>query len=110
MWFGTEGGISILDERLPEGDPGRWRTVVAGEGSLPNPWVQAMVQTPDGNVWVGTRGGGLAVARGGDASKWTTYRSSTVRHVIGIVMPWFRDGNLASNDIRSLTWVPELGS
>ena len=110
MWFGTEGGISILDERVPEGDPGRWRAVVAGEGSLPNPWVQAMAQTPDGNVWVGTRGGGLAVARGGDASKWTIYRSSTVRHVVGIVMPWFRSGNLASNDIRSLTWVPELGS
>lgn len=110
IWFGTEEGISILDERLPEGDPGRWRRVIVGDGALPNPWVQTMAQTPDGTVWVGTRGGGLAVAHGGDASRWTTYRSSTVRHVVGIVLPWFRDGNLASDDVRSLTWVPELGS
>jgi ligand-binding sensor domain-containing protein len=110
IWFGTEEGISILDERLPEGNPDRWRRVIVGDGALPNPWVQAMAQTPDGNVWVGTRGGGLAVALGGDASRWTTYRSSTVRHVVGIVLPWFRDGNLASDDVRSLTWVPDSGS
>jgi ligand-binding sensor domain-containing protein len=110
IWFGTEGGISILDERLSERDPDRWRQVIAGDGALQNPWVQAIVQTPDGNVWVGTRGGGLAVAHGGDVSRWTTYRSSTVRHVVGIVLPWFRDGNLASDDVRSLTWVPEADS
>jgi ligand-binding sensor domain-containing protein len=109
IWFGTELGISILDERLPERDPGRWRNVIAGEGALPNPWVQTMVQTPDGNVWVGTRGGGLAVAHGGDALRWTTYRSSPIRHVVGIVLPWFRENNLASDDVRSLTWVSELG-
>lgn len=108
IWFGTEGGISILDERLPERDPGRWRQVVAGDGALPNPWVQAMAQTPDGSIWVGTRGGGLAVARGGDPSRWEAYRTSTVRHVVGIALPWFRDDNLASDDVRSLTWVSRL--
>lgn len=109
IWFGTEDGISILDERLPEGDPGRWRIVRAGEGSLPHPWVQAMAQTPDGAVWVGTRGGGLAMAPGGDPSRWVTYRTSTVRHVVGAALPWFRDGNLASDDVRSLAWVPGAG-
>ncbi len=106
IWFGTEEGISVLDERVPEGGAGRWRAIRAGEGSLPHPWVQALAQTPDGRIWAGTRGGGLAVTDADDPSRWVTYRTSTVRHVVGAVLPWFREGNLASDDVRSLTWVP----
>ncbi|HEV2126828.1 MAG TPA: two-component regulator propeller domain-containing protein, partial [Chloroflexota bacterium] len=66
LWFGTEGGIAVLDESQAADAPDRWRVFrasdsEAGSGAsmtaLPNAWVQALSVGPDGRIWAGTRGG-----------------------------------------------------
>jgi len=111
IWFGTEGGVTILDERRDARDPLRWQSVTAsGAGGLPHPWVQAMARTPDGRIWAGTRGGGLAVAEQADPTRWTVYQAHPVRRFLGVIWPPFWQENVLSNDVRALVWGPGAGS
>lgn len=115
IWFGTEGGISVLDESQPDGSPGRWRHFRAGPavnagtapGQLPHPWVQSMLATPDGMVWAGTNGGGLASI---DSRRlddgWQVYRAHPVRRWTGLLWPAHWRTNILSNEISSLEWSP----
>jgi len=53
LFVGTPSGLGAIRARRVE-----WR-VVPGEGKLPNPWVTALWNGPDG-LYVGTYGGGVA--------------------------------------------------
>jgi diguanylate cyclase (GGDEF)-like protein len=56
VWVGTNGGGLVV------GEAGRFRALTEADG-LPNPYVTALLETGDGDMWIGTRGG-LARMRG----------------------------------------------
>jgi ligand-binding sensor domain-containing protein len=66
MATGTDGAILIADTRLglQVWRDGRLTTLLARE-ALPRPVVTAIAQTPDGDIWLGTRSAGLLRVRGG---------------------------------------------
>jgi diguanylate cyclase (GGDEF)-like protein len=82
MWFGTEDGLNRFD--------GAQVTVYARDASdpesLPNNVVWALAEGPEGDVWVGTEGGGIA--------RWLRVRDRFVRYGT-------RQG-LASDNVRAL--------
>ena len=51
LWFATRNGLSRFDGS-------RFRTYAADEG-LPNPVVNAFLETRDGDYWIATNGGGV---------------------------------------------------
>jgi ligand-binding sensor domain-containing protein/signal transduction histidine kinase len=57
LWFGTLGGLARWDER-------EWKTFTSRE-ELPANVVRAIADDADGNLWIGTDGGGLNRLREG---------------------------------------------
>lgn len=62
LWFGTQAGLVSLDQ-------GRWQWWRSGEGFGPEP-VRALAADPEGNIWVGTVGGGLYRWHQGMVQRW----------------------------------------
>jgi ligand-binding sensor domain-containing protein/two-component sensor histidine kinase len=54
MWIGTTGGLFVLDH--PLGEP-RFRRVEPDPSTIRFPHVEAIVEGPDGTLWIGTRSG-----------------------------------------------------
>jgi ligand-binding sensor domain-containing protein len=54
MWIGTTGGLFVLDQ--PLGEP-RFRRVEPDPSTIRFPHVDAIVEGPDGTLWIGTRSG-----------------------------------------------------
>jgi ligand-binding sensor domain-containing protein/signal transduction histidine kinase len=69
MAMGNDGAILIADTRLgvQVWRAGRLDTVLARE-ALPRPFVTAIAQTPDGDIWLGTRDAGLVRVQRGHAA------------------------------------------
>ena len=69
MALGNDGAILIADTRLGllVSRAGRVDTVLARE-ALPRPFVTAIAQTPDGDIWLGTRNAGLVRVQRGHAA------------------------------------------
>jgi signal transduction histidine kinase/ligand-binding sensor domain-containing protein len=92
LWFGTQNGLVCWDER-------EWKTYTRTSG-LSADVVRAIVDDAEGNIWIGTMGGGLnCLAR----DKFSSYRKT--------------DNGLPSDDISSLhvdkegvLWIGTFGS
>src|SRR5262249_45792633 len=69
MASGNDGAILVADRRLGllASRAGRVDTVLARE-ALPRSFVTAVAQTPDGDIWLGTRDAGLLRVQGGRAT------------------------------------------
>lgn len=69
MAMGNDGAILIADTRLgvQVWRAGHLETVLTRE-ALPRPFVTAIAQTPDGNIWLGTRNAGLVRVQHGLAA------------------------------------------
>jgi signal transduction histidine kinase/ligand-binding sensor domain-containing protein len=69
MAKGNDGAILIADTRLglQVWRAGQLDTVLARE-AFPRPFVTAIAQTPDGDIWLGTRSAGLVRVRHGRAA------------------------------------------
>jgi ligand-binding sensor domain-containing protein/class 3 adenylate cyclase len=57
MWFGTNGGITILDARDP--DQVTTRTLTSQSGALTNNRVRCLQEDARGHIWIGTGAGSL---------------------------------------------------
>ena len=55
MWFGTNAGISVFDPAA--NDP--WALKLTGEDVIPSEHIRYIKGDLDGNLWIGTWGGGL---------------------------------------------------
>jgi ligand-binding sensor domain-containing protein/signal transduction histidine kinase len=84
LWLGTQEGLARWDER-------EWKTFTTRDG-LSSDVVRAIADDAEGNLWVGTVGGGLNRLRDG---QFTAFRRTE------------KDG-LPSDDVSSL-WVDEDG-
>jgi ligand-binding sensor domain-containing protein len=80
-WFGTDQGVAT---HKGSNTLENWTVYTTDEG-LVNNFVQAITADKKGNLWFGTKGGGISVF---DGSKWTTYTTSN---------------GLSSNNILCLT-------
>ncbi len=67
-WFGTDQGVAT---HKGSNTLENW-TVYTTEEGLVNNFVQAITADKKGNLWFGTKGGGISVF---DGSKWTSYTS-----------------------------------
>jgi hypothetical protein len=65
-WFGTDQGVAT---HKGNNTLENWTVYTTDEG-LVNNFVQAITADKKGNLWFGTKGGGISVF---DGSKWTTY-------------------------------------
>jgi ligand-binding sensor domain-containing protein len=64
FWFGTEGGVAILEKGRDE-EPGIGRLrILSQRDGLPGDYVRALWEAPDGAVWMGTQEG-VAIWRDG---------------------------------------------
>lgn len=64
IWVGSESGLNILFRQNTKEQQWSIKAVVPkldNPKSLPHKSVQALLQTSDGQIWVGTNGGGVAV-------------------------------------------------
>jgi ligand-binding sensor domain-containing protein len=68
-WFGTDQGVAT---HKGNNTLENW-TVYTIEEGLVNNFVQAIAADKNGNLWFGTRGGGISVF---DGSKWTSYTTA----------------------------------
>ncbi|MBI4662104.1 MAG: ATP-binding protein [Verrucomicrobia bacterium] len=91
LWLGTQGGLARWDEK-------NWKVFTTRDG-LSADDVRAIADDPEGNLWVGTRGGGLNRLREGKFSSF------------------HRKDGLPSEDISSLyvdgegvLWIGTFGS
>ncbi len=57
MWFGTENGLNRFDGY----DIRHFRRERGNPAALRNDFVYALAEAPDGGLWIGTNGGGLAL-------------------------------------------------
>jgi len=69
FYMGSPGGLVVLE------DSGASRLIsTAPSGPLPHPSVTTLLEDPDGALWIGTHGGGLARARlGAGNPEWTLW-------------------------------------
>jgi ligand-binding sensor domain-containing protein len=67
-WFGTDQGVAT---HTGNNTLENW-TVYTTDDGLVNNFVQAITADNKGNLWFGTKGGGISVF---DGSKWTSYNS-----------------------------------
>lgn len=65
LWIGAQSGLAVWDEQS-------WKGYSTRDGLTANT-VQALADDPDGNVWIGTEGGGLNRWRDG---QFTAFRKS----------------------------------
>jgi ligand-binding sensor domain-containing protein len=68
-WFGTDQGVA---SHTGNNTLENW-TVYTTEEGLVNNFVQAIIADKEGNLWFGTKGGGISVF---DGSKWTSYTTN----------------------------------
>ena len=68
-WFGTDQGVAT---HKGANTLENWTVYTTAEG-LVNNFVQAITADKQGNLWFGTKGGGISVF---DGSKWTTYTTA----------------------------------
>lgn len=68
-WFGTDQGVAT---HKGNNTLENW-TVYTTEEGLVNNFVQAITADKKGNLWFGTKGGGISVF---DGSKWTSYTTA----------------------------------
>jgi ligand-binding sensor domain-containing protein len=68
-WFGTDQGVAT---HKGSNTLENWTVYTTDEG-LANNFVQAITADKKGNLWFGTKGGGISVF---DGSKWTTYTTA----------------------------------
>jgi ligand-binding sensor domain-containing protein len=80
-WFGTDQGVAT---HTGSNTLENWTVYTTSEG-LVNNFVQAITADKKGNLWFGTKGGGISVF---DGAKWTSYTT---------------DNGLTSNNILCLT-------
>ena len=84
LWFGTNSGLKKLEN-------GSLTTYTARDG-LGNDAVWGLAGGPDGELWIGTRPGGLSVLRHGVFHTYTTRDGLTSNAVIALARD--RDANL----------------
>jgi len=68
-WFGTDQGVAT---HKGNNTLENWTVFTTAEG-LVNNFVQAITADKKGNLWFGTKGGGISVY---DGAKWTSYTTS----------------------------------
>ena len=68
-WFGTDQGVA---SHTGNNTLENWTVYTTDEG-LVNNFVQAIAADKEGNLWFGTKGGGISVF---DGSKWTSYTTN----------------------------------
>ncbi len=68
-WFGTDQGVA---SHTGNNTLDNWNVYTTDEGLADN-FVQAITADKKGNMWFGTKGGGISVF---DGSKWTTYTTA----------------------------------
>ncbi len=81
-WFGTEGGVSKLDDGGTPHNKGddTWTTYTASPGGLVFNKISAIAVDQAGNIWFGTKlayAYGYGVSRFDGVSTWTTYNKSS---------------------------------
>ncbi len=116
IWIGTEGGLAVLDERASTGSggDGPWRvfTAAAPAGAapaaagLPHPWVQALLASPDGRIWAGTKGGLAVYDPAHPEQGWRSFRAHPLRRWTGLLWPPHWRENILSDDVTALAWGP----
>ena len=68
-WFGTDQGVAT---HKGNNSLENWTVYTTDEG-LVNNFVQAITADKEGNLWFGTKGGGISLF---DGNKWTSYTSA----------------------------------
>jgi ligand-binding sensor domain-containing protein len=68
-WFGTDQGVAT---HKGNNSLENWTVYTTDEG-LANNFVQSITADKEGNLWFGTKGGGISVF---DGNKWTTYTTA----------------------------------
>ena len=81
MWFGcdipdgvTKGGIARLDKKLLNSANKKITEMPTRKG-LPNSGVRTILQDKEGNMWFGSRGGGLVRFNGKEMTDFSFYLS-----------------------------------
>ncbi|MBC7449758.1 MAG: T9SS type A sorting domain-containing protein [Hymenobacteraceae bacterium] len=93
VWVGTfQGGLARLDVRA-----GTWQTWTAATSPLPFDHIRALAPEPDGGVWIGTAGGGLAHRTG--AGIWQVFMPTNSALPTGNVAALVRDA------VDSTVWI-----
>jgi streptogramin lyase len=92
LWFGTQNGLVSWDER-------DWKVYTTREGLSANE-VRAIVDDAEGNLWVGTVGGGLNLLRDGE---FTVFRKSEE----GLPS---EDISFLHLDAEGVLWISTFGS
>lgn len=95
IWFGHPFGLTILER-------GELRTLTSGEG-LPAGEVRVVHFLPEGDVLVGTYGGGLGIWRGGRWQRIDTSHGLQDNTISAVVL---REGWLWLNGNRGVSRVP----
>jgi signal transduction histidine kinase/ligand-binding sensor domain-containing protein len=118
MASGHDGAILIADTRLGllVSRAGKIETVLARD-ALPRPFVTAIAQTPDGDIWLGTRDAGLVRVQRGRA---TPVVNALVNQKINCLVADQRNGLWIGTDHGVFRWAdgrvtraavtPETGS
>jgi signal transduction histidine kinase/ligand-binding sensor domain-containing protein len=118
MASGNDGAILVADTRLGllVSRAGKIETVLARD-ALPRPFVTAIAQTPDGDIWLGTRDTGLFRVQRGRATPVATILAN---QKINCLVPDGRNGLWIGTDNGVFRWVggsvnrialtPETGS
>ena len=57
IWVGTNQGLTRMDPIRNKFQPYRASDRQAGVGAIPDDYINAISQTTDGSIWVGTLGG-----------------------------------------------------
>jgi signal transduction histidine kinase/ligand-binding sensor domain-containing protein len=98
---GNDGAILIADTRvgLQVWRAGRLETILPRE-ALPRPFVTAIAQTPDGDIWLGTHGAGLVRVRGGQA----TTVAGDLRRQVNCLVPGAGNGLWIGTDDGIFRW------
>lgn len=99
---GNDGAILIADTRLGllVSRGGHVDTVLARD-ALPRPFVTAIAQTPDGDIWLGTRDAGLVRVQRGRA---TPVASLPLNEKINCLVPDERNGLWIGTDTGIFRW------
>ena len=101
MAMGNDGAILLADTRLglQVWRTGHLETVLARE-ALPRPFVTAIAQTPDGDIWLGTHNAGLVRVQRGHAAPVT----GVPLNQINCLIPDGRNGLWIGTDDGIFRW------
>ncbi len=98
IWLGSQDGLQLWNTEMKQ-----IRSFYTTDGLINN-FIQSILQTPDGAVWVSTSGGLTRIQFGKDAKGKTTYSFSGFNRFDGVIANefWARSVYRASNG--SLYW------